>query len=361
MLHGKQAGPMSLKDLAARTDEGAVGPRTYLWKDGMDAWHRAKDLPELQQLFPGLPEAPLPPPPIAPPARQALREFSTPDFAAPVAAAAKSEPAAEKPQVDAVAAAKEENRASASPLPFGDLVEHESVAKHLFASDSDSQKTPPDLVHWAAAELEKKSAPSKTAAPGARMFESAAPPRSRSPVLFAVVGLLALAALVMWLEFGGGSAAAPPPPENAQKTEAKTAPATPVTTVLAKPESVPAPPEAGRPAPPTKPPPARPAPVETTGLTADQVRRKLDENKGALQACIDEALRRDPNLRVGKIHIATTIASSGQVTQAKIDKNTVDQSPLGACLRRATRRIAFPTFAGEAFDVDIPIVVTAGE
>ncbi len=91
------------------------------------------------------------------------------------------------------------------------------------------------------------------------------------------------------------------------------------------------------------------------------MRKKLDENKSALQGCIDEALRRDPNLRVGKIHISTTIAPSGQVTTAKIDKNTVDQSPLGACLRRATRRIAFPPFSGDAFDVDIPIVVTAGD
>ena len=91
------------------------------------------------------------------------------------------------------------------------------------------------------------------------------------------------------------------------------------------------------------------------------MRKKLDENKPALQACIDEALRRDPNLRVGKIHIATTIAPSGQVTRASIDKGAVEQSPLGSCLRRATRQIDFPAFSGDAFDVDIPIVVTAGD
>src|SRR5207245_916522 len=79
-----------------------------------------------------------------------------------------------------------------------------------------------------------------------------------------------------------------------------------------------------------------------TGLTAGQVRKKLDENKSALQGCIDEALKRDPNLRVGKIHIATTIAPTGQVTTAKIDKRTVNDSPLGSCLKRATMHIAFP-------------------
>ena len=97
------------------------------------------------------------------------------------------------------------------------------------------------------------------------------------------------------------------------------------------------------------------------GLTAEDVRKKLDQSKGALQACIDEALRLQPNLRVGKIHIATTIAASGSVTATKIDKQTVDQSPLGSCLKRATRRIVFPAFQGDAFEVDIPIVVTAGE
>jgi hypothetical protein len=49
------------------------------------------------------------------------------------------------------------------------------------------------------------------------------------------------------------------------------------------------------------------------------------------------------------------------VTSARIDKQTVEQSPLGACLRKVTRKIAFPSFYGDAFDVDIPIVVAAGE
>jgi TonB family protein len=91
------------------------------------------------------------------------------------------------------------------------------------------------------------------------------------------------------------------------------------------------------------------------------VRKKLDEHKPALQGCVDEALRRDPHLRLGRIHIATTIAPSGQVTSARIDRRAVDQAPLGACLRKATRKIAFPPFSGQPFDVDIPIVVSAGD
>jgi hypothetical protein len=49
------------------------------------------------------------------------------------------------------------------------------------------------------------------------------------------------------------------------------------------------------------------------------------------------------------------------VTTARIDKRTVNESQLGSCLKRATMHIAFPAFAGDPFDVDIPIVVTATE
>ena len=365
MLHGKQQGPLTRAELAARTDDGAIGPRTYLWKDGMDAWQRAKDLPELQGLFPQLPETPSLPPPLAPPPAAAppaaaLREFSSPDFLA------RAQPPA--PQAAAPAtkpAPVEEEPTAVDPLPLGERVHQEDVGRALFTPDQGSvQKPPADLASWAAGELEKKSAPPRPAVtPAPRMFEGAAAPGGRGPFVLVVLGVVAVAAVVLWLVFESG-ARAPPPAQNGEEARAAAPP--PVSPVTTVPGPGPAAPT-GAPSAATAPKADKPAaraearPEPSTGLTADQVRRKLDENKGALQGCIDEALRRDPNLRVGKIHIATTIAPTGAVTQAKIDKNTVDQSPLGACLRRATRKIAFPAFSGEAFDVDIPIVVTAGE
>ena len=402
MLHGKQTGPFTRAELGARTDEGVIGPRTYLWKDGMSAWQRAKDLPELEGLFPQLPEAPPIPPPVAPRPVAALREFASPDFASkptpaeavspvkrsagpakpsaapaakpsaapaakpasapaakpsaapaksstlpakPSAPSAKSSPLPGKPS--AAPGRKEEEPTAVGPLPFGDLVHQEDVARELFAAEKGSAQKPADLAGWAARELEKKSSPSRpSATPAPRMFEGASEARNRGPFVLLVLGVAAVLAVVLWLALSGPRA--PPPPQKKEE-EAKAAPppAAPVTT---------APPEAEKPKPAPKPDPSL-----ATGLTADQVRRKLDENKGALQGCIDEALRRDPNLRVGKIHIATTIAPTGAVTQAKVDKTSVDQSPLGACLRRATKKIAFPVFSGDAFDVDIPIVVTAGK
>ncbi|MFL5409336.1 MAG: AgmX/PglI C-terminal domain-containing protein, partial [Myxococcales bacterium] len=122
-------------------------------------------------------------------------------------------------------------------------------------------------------------------------------------------------------------------------------------------------PVAPRPSPPpepVKPPPEEP-PSAAPGLNAIEVKRKLDEAKPQLQACIDEALKRDPKLKVaGRIRISTTIAPSGAVTSATIDNKTVDASPLGACLKRTTQHIVFPAFSGDPFEVDIPISVSAG-
>jgi predicted Zn finger-like uncharacterized protein len=381
MLHGKQIGPLARAQLRAMTDDGAVGPRTYLWKEGMESWQRARDLPELSELFPKLPDPSAPPPltSATPPSKAgALPDFPTSDFALRDVMAQEKKRAAQAaeaaqdlggvevvekqlagPPIDTPVPGRlsrvarvDEERAGKAQLPLGERVLQEEVAD-LFAEPDGSQKSALDLARWASAELVKKSNPAhpKLAAPAShpprsarRMFDGAAPQHTRGPFgVFLVLAVLAAGAVALWLQLGGAEKKGDGKPEASQAGPAAAAPA--------KPGSAP-----GKPA--DK---APQKPVET-GLTPDQVRKKLDENKGALQACIDEALRRDPNLGVvGKIHIKTSIAPSGQVTAAQIDKRTVEESPLGTCLRRATRRIAFPRFAGDAFEVDIPILVTPGE
>jgi len=356
MLRGNQTGPMTRAELAAKIDLGEVGPRTYLWKDGMDAWQRAKDLPELAALFPQLPSAPpLPPPAASQPAR-GLREFSAADFAAPVPASPSVElaepPRVAKPPVPmpapgkvAPASAKgEEDRAELDLFSSGERVHQEGVEKELFSSQGNPPKGASDLAGWAALELQKKAPSRPPAKPASVMFESAGPRPGRGPFAVVVIALIAVVAVLLWFEFGSPSASGPMTDEG--KDGSVAAPEKPAAKPGEKPAAKPG---------------EKPREPAAIGLTADQVRKKLDENKASLQTCIDEALRRDPKLRVGKIHIATTIAPSGQVTSAKIDKNTVEQSSLGACLRKATKKIAFPQFGGDAFDVDIPIVVTAGE
>jgi predicted Zn finger-like uncharacterized protein len=341
MLHGKQAGPLTRGELSGRVTGGEIGPRTYLWKEGMDAWQRAREVPELTAMFPAPAEAPLPPPPAVQPELKLEVE--------PGPTTAKfGDGAPEQTEVD--------------PLPLGERVHQDLVAKDLFNS---GELTPPrDLANWgnehprSAIDSPPETSPVTPAsdsphlpATSRPMFESSAPTaRSRMPLAIFLAVLLAAAGVVVWAFFGQDKKEGdqPPAPTDAVLDAGAPAPTSP--------------PQQAAPEKPADAPPAVPVtPAPTAGLTADQVRRKLDDNKAALQGCIDEALHRDPNLRVGKIHIATTIAPGGQVTAAKIDKKTVDESPLGACLKKATRKIAFPPFGGEAFDVDIPIVVTAGE
>ena len=268
MLQGKQTGPLTRAELEVRANEGELGPRTYIWCEGMDSWQRAKDVLELAEMFPPLP---------ASPARSPARS-------------SKSPAAAAQPRL-------------ANPQP----------AQMTFAAEPTTLIAGAAQIASDAAQAEESAATPVVAR--APMFESAARAHEQGPfmVFFLALTALAAAGVALWIVLGSSP----------RKSE-------------------------------TSPPTA-------IGLTADQVRRKLDENKPALQGCVDDALHRDPNLRVGKIHVATTIAPSGQVTAARIDRQMVDESPLGACLKQATQKIVFPQFSGVAFDVDIPISVSARE
>ena len=285
MLQGKQTGPLTRAELEVRANEGELGPRTYIWCEGMDSWQRAKDVLELAEMFP-----PLPAPPVRP---RAISSNSS-------------------------AAAAQAGSGNPQRLPA--------------QAASGAQPSGPPALAGGAAQIapdEPRATPVRPTPPvvqRAPMFEGAARTHGHGPgmVFFVALSASAAAAVVLWIVLGSSP----------RKSEAP------------------------RPQAPAE---AQAAPPAAIGLTADQVRRKLDEHKPALQDCVDDALRHDPTLRVGKIHVATTIAPSGQVTAARIDRQNVDESALGACLKRATQRIVFPQFSGVGFDVDIPISVGSGE
>jgi predicted Zn finger-like uncharacterized protein len=345
MLRGNQTGPLTRGELEARANAGEVGPRTYLWREGMDSWQRAKDVPELAFLFPRPAPAPT--------------RFSAPPIAAPQSSAPPPLPAKPEaaPEPAAATDAKEPVPAAATTAVPDERAHQDDVARNLFtpAETPALHKTPADLAGWGSDELaNKRDADLTQAAPGSpsRMFEGAAPPHSGPFAVFIVLMALALAAAVLWAVLSREKVVEARPDAGQAQAEAA-----PDSGRIAAAEPQPLPAGAPAPAHATAPPPF----VPVAGLTAEQVRKKLDEHKPALQGCVDEALRRDPNLKLGRIHIATTIAPSGQVTSARIDRRAVEHAPLGACLRKATRKIVFPPFTGEPFDVDIPIFVSAGD
>ena len=353
MLQGKQVGPVTRAELGLKASAGQVGPRTYLWKEGMESWIRAKDVPELVPLFAA---PPTPPPPPGDEARSDSQEgrielpFDTasgpntpPSTQRAGDGGESASPDAPTPPGGTSVPAGEGGGPTGQPGP---------PAADPVAGPGASPPGALDLARWGAAELSKKRA--ETPEPHPKAVPAGAPPAAfgagqaerRGPLrtVLLVLALGALGALLAFALLYGRKDAAPEPAPQANPPVAPAA----------------APPEGGERK--TEEKPAAPAPQEPPGaapaLSQEQLLRKVDESKPALQGCVDEALKRDPSLRVGKILISTTIAPSGAVTSARIDQKAVEQSPLGACLKTATRKLQFPPFTGEAFAVDIPIVVT---
>ena len=364
MIHGKQLGPITRAELGLKASAGQVGPRTYLWKEGMESWIRAKDVPELVPFF-AAPPTPPPPPGDEPRPDAHERRIELPfdpasGYATPPStersgggapeAAEPASPDAPTPPGGLQLPTRAERGPISQPRP--PATEKAAAADPLRGSDA-SAPGALDLARWGAAELSKPRAetpephPKAVPAPAPPIGFRAGQPERRGPLrtVLLILGLAAASALLASALLYGRKEAAPDPAPQGGSSAAP-APLPPAEGGERKAEEQ----------------PAGPAPREPPGaaaaLSPEQLSRKVDESKPALQGCVDEALKRDPSLRVGKILISTTIAPSGAVTSARIDQKAVDQSPLGTCLKTATRRLQFPPFSGEAFAVDIPIVVT---
>lgn len=94
-------------------------------------------------------------------------------------------------------------------------------------------------------------------------------------------------------------------------------------------------------------------------LSDAQVKRTITRSNHAFQSCISSAMRRR-EFRSGRMVLTVTVAPSGSVTRAVIDRPGVDRSDLGACLKSACRRMIFPKFQGSPFEVEIPLVIASG-
>ncbi|MDR0965278.1 MAG: AgmX/PglI C-terminal domain-containing protein [Myxococcales bacterium] len=98
----------------------------------------------------------------------------------------------------------------------------------------------------------------------------------------------------------------------------------------------------------------------TPALAPEVMSGVIARNQKAFQACTENELRRNPRFKGGKIKLTLTIGSSGMVTKSTIDRADIAEAEIGVCLRQSARRIVFPSFEGEPFDLEIPLVLTAG-
>lgn len=100
--------------------------------------------------------------------------------------------------------------------------------------------------------------------------------------------------------------------------------------------------------------------VASSTFNQEAALKVFQQNASAFQGCVEMELKKNPNAKLGKLILTATVAPSGTVTGASIDKKDVDKSSLGECLRMRAKRMVFPPFDGEPTDVELPIVAGAG-
>jgi predicted Zn finger-like uncharacterized protein len=94
------------------------------------------------------------------------------------------------------------------------------------------------------------------------------------------------------------------------------------------------------------------------GLDETAAAKVVGQSQAAFQGCIENALRRNPNLKVGKISMTVTVGPSGVVKSASIAPKQHDGSDWGSCLKERARRMVFPKFSGDdEAELQVPLVV----
>jgi outer membrane biosynthesis protein TonB len=98
--------------------------------------------------------------------------------------------------------------------------------------------------------------------------------------------------------------------------------------------------------------------AKQSGPPQEEISRVVSQSQSAFKSCIERALRRNPQLRDTKVLVTATVGSSGKVKKVSFDREDVDGSPMGNCLKLSAKRMVFPAFSGDEVEVEIPLVVT---
>ncbi len=429
MLGGKQKGPFSERELRRLADAGELKARTYLWRDGMPDWKRAKDIPGLEKVIatvaaPPQSLPPLPPlDPRAPAEMEASAAPTNPHATAPEELAMtmlEAVPAVDSAHLDVVLEVAEKTLSRDGPpvpleapvedaaptitsgveKPRGNSVVTEPSARDPFAaipnaphfSEPEPGETTGAIIRAAGARKNNLWKAGLViggvlAVIGGVLVSFADNPMVAStlfgePEAEKAVGgtgkLSALDALMHRKEHGHASAAvARAAPSQTMPAAATAAPPVDTEGALVKKEAAH-----------TKTLTAEekaqlaliagdekaigfrgPRSAEEHkdidkaegGLSPQVISQKVRDNQPAFGACLNDALRRKPDFKAGKVRMVTTISPSGIVTAAVISEPAdMNDSDFGQCVRKATKRIVFPSFPGDAFDVEIPLVLGVG-
>lgn len=96
--------------------------------------------------------------------------------------------------------------------------------------------------------------------------------------------------------------------------------------------------------------------VNSAGLSPEAVGKVVADKSKAFQTCIDNALRRNPNLGVGNITIILNVGPSGAVKSAAVEPKKHEITDWGQCMMSTGKRIVFPGSDAET-QVELPFKV----
>jgi TonB family protein len=102
------------------------------------------------------------------------------------------------------------------------------------------------------------------------------------------------------------------------------------------------------------------APAVDGELDPSLVSKEVRTRIGAIKACYERALKRNPNLS-GKVKIRWTITQAGTVSGVEIDEDSMGDSEVTSCIKSLVSRWRFPAPSGGSVEVVYPFVFQSSQ
>ena len=102
------------------------------------------------------------------------------------------------------------------------------------------------------------------------------------------------------------------------------------------------------------------APAVDGELDPSIVSKEVRSRLGAIKACYERALKRNPSLS-GKVVVHWTITAAGTVSGIDVENDTLGDSEVASCIKSLVARWRFPAPAGGSVEVSFPFVFQASQ
>ncbi len=102
------------------------------------------------------------------------------------------------------------------------------------------------------------------------------------------------------------------------------------------------------------------APAVDGSLDPSLVAKEVKARIGAIKACYERALKRNPALS-GKIVVHWTITAAGTVSGVDIEQDSIGDSEVASCIKGLVARWRFPAPSGGAVEVSYPFVFQSSQ